>query len=258
MKYQTMYFPSEAFKNVNSYYDLLYHDKDYEKETAYIIDLIKEINSEAKHILELGSGTGNYSRYLCKAGFRVTGIELSEQMAHVAKTKSISGFEVLVDNITSFELDAEFDAAVSLFHVISYLTKEQQVLSCLKQVHKHLKPKGVFIFDVWYTPAVYSIKPQIRVKRCSDSEMEITRIAEPTVLYQKNIVEVDYQMFIKNKPGETYNCIKEKHSMRHFSTPEIELMAKLSGFKVVRSESFLTAQPPSNKTWGVCYVLQKV
>src|ERR1044071_1019398 len=164
-----MHLSSEPFKYVNNYYDLLYHDKDYEKEAGYVARLIKELNSGIKHIIELGCGTGNYTNYLCKSGFRVTGIERSGQMAEIAKSKSITGSDVLVSDITSFELDAKFDAAVSLFHVISYLTEERQVLSCLKQLHKHLKPNGIFIFDVWYTPAVYSRKPETRVKRCSNT-----------------------------------------------------------------------------------------
>ncbi|MEO5344644.1 MAG: hypothetical protein H7842_15245 [Gammaproteobacteria bacterium SHHR-1] len=46
-------------------------------------------------------------------------------------------------------------------------------------------------------------------------------------------------------------------SMRHFSLPEIDLLAGQAGFARVRAEEFLTGTVPGEGTWGVCVVLQK-
>jgi SAM-dependent methyltransferase len=248
---------TNPFHLYNDYYDLLYQDKDYAKEADYITNIIKQYNPLTKDIIELGSGTGNYSSHLCRKGFRITGIEQSEHMHEISKAKNILGFEPIIDDIVHFNINETFDAAVSLFHVISYLTDNEQVLSCFKKVSSHLNSKGIFIFDVWYTPAVYSLTPQPRVKKIENELFEITRHADPRVDYQKNIVEVNYEMIIKNKEDDEYELLKEVHMMRHFSTPEIELFANLSGLKVIGSEEFLTAKEPSSDTWGVCYILQK-
>ncbi len=77
------------------------------------------------------------------------------------------------------------------------------------------------------------------------------------MLHEKNIVEVNYEMIIKNKLNNEYELLKEAHSMRHFSTPEIEMLADLSGFTLLKSEEFLTGKNPGADTWGVCYILQK-
>jgi SAM-dependent methyltransferase len=248
---------SNPFHLYNDYYDLLYQDKDYGKEADYITNIITQYNPQTKDIIELGSGTGNYSSHLCNKGFRITGIEQSQHMHQISKDKKINGFDPIIDDIAHFEIDKTFDVAVSLFHVISYLTDNEQLISCFKKVSTHLKANGIFIFDVWYTPAVYSVTPQPRVKKVENDLFEITRHADPVVDYQKNIVQVNYEMIIKNKETDEYELLKEAHIMRHFSTPEIELFASLSGLKVLGSEEFLSSRAPSSDTWGVCYILQK-
>ena len=46
--------------------------------------------------------------------------------------------------------------------------------------------------------------------------------------------------------------------MRHFSIPEIALLAKTTHFELVHSEAFLTEENPSENTWGVCFILKKL
>jgi len=95
---------SEPFGSVDKYYDLLYADKDYASETSYIISHLKRYNPGARELLELGSGTGNYSKHFSEAGYNITGIEKSEGMAKVAAGKQLRGFVPLTGDITAFEI----------------------------------------------------------------------------------------------------------------------------------------------------------
>ena len=247
----------EPFDITNQYYDLFYADKDYQSETSYIISLIKKYTPAARELLELGYGTGNYSTHFSDAGYNITGIEKNERMAEVAYAKQIREFLPLTGDITGFELNRKFDVAVSLFHVISYLTENKSVLSCFKQVSQHLNKDSLFIFDVWYTAAVYRQQPETRIKRLNTDNYEIFRIAEPEVFFEQNLVQVNYTLLVKNKASHLCEVLKESHLLRHFSTPEVGLMAENAGFTLLRSEEFLTGNKPSDKTWGVCYILKK-
>jgi len=253
----TLNMPYDAFGLYYAYYDLLYRDKDYNKEGHYVAEILRRHNPGAQTILELGSGTGNYSKILANLGFIVTGIEQNERMMSLAKAKSIPDFNGLVDNIVFFETDIRFDAVVSLFHVISYLNYNEEIKACFKRTAQHLKPRGIFIFDVWYTPAVYTQRPAARMKRVENEVVEIVRFAQPSLIYEENRVEVKYQLFIKDKSSGHYEALNEIHSLRHFSTPEISLFAEEAGFSVIETEEFLTAKSPCADTWGVCYILQK-
>jgi SAM-dependent methyltransferase len=249
---------SENFNTYSRYYDLLYRNKKYKEEADYVVSRIRSFNPGAKSVLELGCGTGNHAIQLSKAGFTVTGIERSGEMAALAMEKNIPGFEAVTADITDFDLSSSFDAVISLFHVISYLTDNQSLISCFKNAANHLKDGGIFLFDIWYSPAVYWQKPETRVKRLSDNDFEITRIAEPVILSDKNVVEVNYEIIIRDKQTGAASVFVEKHPMRHFSIPEIELLASHTGFKILRAEEFLTGNDPSEHTWGVCFILSKV
>lgn len=45
---------------------------------------------------------------------------------------------------------------------------------------------------------------------------------------------------------------QEKHPMRHFSIPEIALLADLTNFTVIKTEEFGTQEKPSENTKTCC------
>jgi SAM-dependent methyltransferase len=245
------------FQAYSKYYEALYKDKDYEKEAAYVTRLVRSFNANASEMLELGCGTGKHAEIFCRNGFSVTGLERSADMVSIAKEKSIKNFTPLVADISNYKLEQKFDVAISLFHVVSYLTTNQMVLSCFNSTSNHLEKGGLFLFDVWYSPAVYHQQPETRVKRLLSDHISITRLAEPLVHYNENVVDVSYEVIVKDNVTGMTDVFTELHPMRHFSWPEIELLAMLSGYKLVHAEEFGTGSYPGKDTWGVCFILQK-
>lgn len=239
------------------YYDLLYNDKDYATEAEYISSVIKDLLPNAENIIELGCGTGNHAVLLCKDKFKVTGLERSEEMVLLAKEKCINDFTPIVADIENYTIDQTFDVAISLFHVISYLTLNESLISCFKSTHNHLKDDGIFLFDVWYGPAVNHQKPECRIKRMEDDSIEVTRIAEPVIYTNENVVDVNYEIIIRDKKTQIVDVYKEKHPMRYFSIPEIKLLAKSTGFDVINVEEFFTGNQPGIDTWAIGFVLRK-
>jgi len=245
------------FNMYSQYYDLLYRDKNYKEEADYVCNSLKELNPNLKTVLELGCGSGNHAIFLVSNNIKITGLDLSDTMIAIAKSKNIPDFNPIKTDITHFELNETFDAAISLFHVVSYLTDNESLISCLQSVHRHLNPGGFFLFDIWFTPAVYGQKTETRVKRLENDSVSIKRVAESISDTLKNIVTVDFEIEVKEKKTNQIEIIKEKHPMRHFSIPELGLLAKLTGFELIKSEEFLTKKIPSEKTWGVCILFKK-
>lgn len=237
----------------SQYYNLFYSDKDYKAEVDYVHSLLRANCPGAKAILEYGSGTGGHGVLLQELGYDVFGIEKSEEMAKLAIARSLP---CLVGDIRDFQLNRKFDACVSLFHVISYVNSNEDVLRVFRNTKNHLSSGGIFIFDVWFTPAVLFQQPEVRVKRIANEKIAVTRIATPEMDHIRNCVNVNYHIFTKDKASGGYSEFDEIHSMRHFGVPEIELLAMESGFSVLRSEEFLTSKAPSVSTWGVTFILR--
>lgn len=247
---------TSVFQAYSKYYDLLYSDKDYAGEVDYIHNLLKAHKLEKVNILEFGSGTGKHGRLLGNLGYNVTGVELSKEMVEIAEQSD--NFKCLQGDITTINLKNIFDCVLSLFHVVSYLTKNNAITSLFRNANRHLSENGLFIFDVWYSPSVNFNQPEVRVKRMSDKDVEIVRIAEPAIFSELNQVDVNYTIFSRYKNAQSWTQISEKHSMRHFSTPELSYVADVNGFEVLKSEEFKTGATPDVSTWSVCFILKKI
>lgn len=242
------------FNFYSKYYDLLYTTKNYNEEAKYISECIKKYRPNAEKVLEFGSGTGIHGLILQKMGYDIYGIERSQQMVDKA---ILNGYPCMQADIIDFEMDRQFDVVIALFHVISYLNENESLEKTFKNTSKCLKPEGLFIFDIWYTPAVYFLRPETRVKKVENEEISVIRFAEPEMHINTNVVDVNYSILVKNKSTDNWLEFEEKHPMRHFTIPEIGLLAKLTGFELLKAEEFLTGKQPSENTWGVNFILKR-
>ncbi|NQU35368.1 MAG: class I SAM-dependent methyltransferase [Bacteroidetes bacterium] len=249
---------NKNFKLYSQYYDLIYQEKDYSKEIDYIFNLINKFGKGGKiHLLDLGSGTGNHGYLMAEKGFEVTGIEKSSEMVAISNKRNHRNFKSYIGDIVSFSLPEKFNVITALFHVISYINNNHDLDKMLNNVYTHLETDGIFIFDVWYSPAVYTLKPETRIKRIISENIELTRIAEPVLHSIKNIVDVNYQIIIKDTNSGELQEFKELHPMRHFTIPEVELYAEKHNFEIILTEEFMTGKTPSENTWGVNFILRK-
>ncbi len=189
------------------------------------------------------------------AGIGYWEFERSAEM--IAHAEQMDGFSCIEGDICDVHLGRTFDGVLSLFHVVSYQTSNASACAVFDRAAEHLQPGGLFIFDVWYSPAVCAQRPQPRIKRLSGSEIDVIRFAEPRIHPNENIVDVDYTILVRGRSGGQMQEIRETHSMRHFSLPELDLLGSRSGFERVAAEEFLSAKPPGEDTWGVCLVMRK-
>ncbi len=243
-----------VFIKYANYYDLIYKDKDYLAEAIYLDKLLKKARPKVKKILELGCGTGKHAQILQKYGYKITGIEQSPQMAKKAKN-NLDKF--ILGDIRNFKINEKFDAVLSLFHVISYITDTKELIALFSNIANHLNKKGLFIFDVWYSPCVNRHQPEIKIKKVKNNEIEIFRIAEPENISNLNKVKIKYSIFVKSLKTKKIDMFEEVHEMRHFSIPEIAAIAEQNSFKVLSVKEFLTDKPASINSFGVCFSLEK-
>jgi SAM-dependent methyltransferase len=204
---------------------------------------------------------------LAERGYKVTGVDLSEEMLAVANaqlstlphppsefTSQPSTLSFQQGDIRSIRLDRTFDVVVSLFHVISYQTGNDDLRRAFLTAREHLEPGGAFIFDCWYGPAVLTDRPVARVKRLEDGEIAVTRIVEPLMHPNDNRVDLHYEVLVRDKASGEVEEVREVHRMRYLFRPEIELLLEETDMTLVQASEWMTGRPLGFDTWGGCFV----
>ncbi len=251
----------EVFNHYAQYYDLLYSTKNYKAEVDYVDNLIRKYSPQTKTILDLGCGTGSHDFYLAAKDYRVTGVDLSHNMVRIAQEKQkkdgLTNIDFKQGDITKLELNEQFDTVISLFHVMNYLTENDTMAAGFATAVKHVKPGGLFIFDCWYGPAVLHDQPKFGVKRLENDKSKVTRIVEPVLHSNRNVVDVNYEIIVEEKATAKVATIHETHSVRYFFMPELELLFNQLNMQLLSAEEWVTAKTPGQDTFGVCFIAKK-
>jgi SAM-dependent methyltransferase len=250
-----------VFANYARYYDLLYRDKDYAGEADFIDRLIRTHAPNARDLLELGCGTGHHAMLLAKVGYQIHGVDLSLEMLQQANERLLllppdlaTKLHFSHGDLREIRLERDFDVVISLFHVISYQATTADLQAALTTAKQHLRSGGMLIFDVWYGAAVLSERPSVRVKRWEDAAICVTRIAEPIVHPNENLVDVNYHFFIRDKLEHRVDELHESHRMRYFFMPELELLLSQAGFQIIACREWMSDREIGCDTWGIYLV----
>ena len=241
-----------VFRAYARYYDLLYEDKDYEGEARYVNSLIRKFAPNSLSLLDIGCGTGRHAELFSEMGYGVHGLDRSEEMISRANNHDLD-IEFTQGDLCCIRLNKNFDVISALFHVISYLATDDELRSAFNNVKEHLNPDGLFIFDCWHGPAVLHQQPEVRIKRIKSGSNKVCRIAEPRILTEENIVDVNYQIFVKE--NNVWSEFNETHIMRYLFQTEIDTLLSGSGLQILHSEEWLTGSKPSQDTWSVVYIV---
>ena len=254
-----------SFGEYSRYYDLLYADKDYAAEAGFARAILEAhgCGAAGRRLLDLGCGTGRHARRLAAGGDRVHGVDLSPGMIARARVELANEPPEVQARTTFAEGDLRtyragetFDAVLSLFHVMSYQTAQEDLEGALATARAHLATGGVFLFDAWYGPGVLTDPPAVRVKRVAGPEHSVLRLSEPTLLPTLSCVDVAFTLFAFDRTGAVVDQTRETHRMRYWFHPEIDVAARRAGFEVLELGEWMTRRPPQASTWNAYWVLR--
>lgn len=247
-----------TFHDIAPYYDLIYADKDYAAEAAYMQGLLRRSSvRDGSSLLELGCGTGRHAAEFAKLGYSVIGVDASDDMLAEARERAGTAAGRLhfsQADLRTLRLDRQFDAVLACFHVLNYQTSDEDLAAAFATAAAHLNPGGVFLFDSWHGPAVLAQRPEVRVKEAGDEQREVVRIAQPQLDIQANTVEVIYRYFVRPRQAPLWQLHTERHRVRYLFPPDVRVRCERVGLKVTREEEWMTAASPGPGTWSVCYV----
>ncbi|MFO7637747.1 MAG: methyltransferase domain-containing protein [bacterium] len=142
--------PAAPFREFARHYDSFMHRYvDYRSWVDYVERIFSRFRARPRTVLDLACGTGIPSLLLARRGYRVTGVDRSEEMLVVLRQKA-GGLPVTAvrADITDFALEEPADAAISLYDSINYLLTEEALSGCFRCTRQSLRPGGLFVFDM--------------------------------------------------------------------------------------------------------------
>jgi len=132
-------------------YDLLYSNRN-EEEAVQLATLIEKIIplKEYPNVLDLGCGRGRHSLTLAERGYKVTGIDLSEEAIRVASEKAVQrnlkNVKFIVRDMRN-PLPGKFDSVVNLFTSFGYFKEDDENIRVLESVSRMTRKDGIFLLD---------------------------------------------------------------------------------------------------------------
>ncbi len=225
---------AKAYTHLAEWFEYLNDDCDYPKWSQYFVEGLKELGAGNKG-LELGCGSGAFTRSLAKAGFQMSGADSSPEMLakaeHLARKAGlkISFFQA---DAATFRAPEKYDFILAPNDVYNYLPPEKLAVS-FKHVRKSLGSEGIFWFDV---SSPYKLCEKVADTISADDREEVTYLSFNR--REKNRIQMDVTLFVRRQDG-AFDRFDETHTQ--YIHEEAEIMAALSeaGFEVLRIEGHL-------------------
>jgi SAM-dependent methyltransferase len=237
-------------------YDAVYGDKPYGAECELIERLLLAHGEHGgRRLLDLGCGTGGHAIPLARRGWQVTGVDRAPEMLARAGAKLAERPEVRLEliegDVRTVDLGREFDAALMMFAVLGYQTGNRDVAAALSVVRRHLRTGGLFVFDVWYGPAVLAQRPTARFRVVPVADGRVLRQADGELDVPRHLCTVHFHLW-RLRGERVIAETEERHTMRFFFPLELEAFLAGADLELVRLGAFPDFdRDPDETTWNV-------
>ena len=165
-------------------YDLWYENAEgamYDRLEKKAISKYLPRNVKGMKLLEIGCGTGHWSRFFGEHGFEVTGVDVSERMIKIAQNKNVpnASFEIADGRSLPFD-DCSFDLAAAIT-ALEFVDSAELVVH--EMVRCTRKPAGKLLIGVLNALAGFNRKRQqnpdsLYAKACLFSPRRLKRFLE--------------------------------------------------------------------------------
>ena len=214
------------YRDLAKYYDLIYHWKDYKKESDMLLKLISKYQqSKGKDLLEAGCGTGHHLQFL-KNKFNCVGIDINQCILNVAKEKN-KGVCFKRADMINMKLNQKFDIIISMFSSIGYVKTLTNLKKTMKNFSRHLKGGGVIIIEPWFSPEKF--KPGIPLLHTYEDDN--IKIARMSLSKRKGTISILHMDYLIAEKGKDIVHFKEIHELGLFDTNKTLEIMKEAGLK---------------------------
>jgi len=248
----------------SEFYDAIYRRINYEDECNTLLKILTEkLQIKPQKILDIACGTGNHSIILAKKGYTVTGVDLSEGMLKVAKSKAQKenvSVSFINQDMRHMELGESFDCAICMFGAFPYNTTLRDIQQALNSVKSHLKEGGAFIFDF---ANIGGLRPTLNTswESVEDERGVLFRLSSNKFDAETNLWEPNFRFIHLMRDG-SWDQFGETHKLRLFTYPEICEYLRQNGYEVAGGYNWdqnkTELKPLTRENWRILVVSRPI
>ena len=236
-------------------YDELTQNVEYEKRCDYILSFFEQNGIKSGTVLDLACGTGSMSIPFMKKGYRIIGVDLSEEMLEIASNRLFeagNSFSLLKAKMQEFELPEKAEACICCLDSINHLNNIDDVLATFKNVYDSLNNGGLFVFDI---NTVYKHNEVLADNTFVFDEDDYYLVWDNEAVDNRT-VRILLDMFILN--GESYDRFSEEFEETAYSVEELSSLLNKVGFVDIKVYDELSYDEPKNDSERLYFVCKKV
>ncbi len=196
-------------------------------------------------VLEVGCGTGRILLPVARSGVAITGLDLSTGMLEICRRKlAQEPAEVQArvtlhqDDMRDFDLGQTFALVTTPFRAFQHLETADEQLSCLAAIHRHLRPGGALVLDL-FNPGLPFLTDEARLEEWGD-EPDLLMADGRRVRRRMRIARRDWFRQIQDSeiiyyvthPDGREERLVHSFPMRYIFRYEAEHLLARSGFEV--------------------------
>jgi ubiquinone/menaquinone biosynthesis C-methylase UbiE len=222
----------KLYSELAEIYDQLYLNIfNYEQDAEFVDSVLKKY--QINELLELGCGSGHLAQLLMKKGYKITGIDLYEEMLQIAR-KRMPGVEFVQQDIRNLKFDRKFYGIIAMGRMFTYMTTDEDVEQSFHSIASCLNPGGIFLFDNFSAPHfIKNFKEnQEKVHEVDLGSRKIKRISNNTWNLKHGVTfnwHVKYQIEEQGKLTE----INDVSALRAFFPEDLEYFLNREGLQIV-------------------------
>lgn len=220
-----------AYHDLAASYDRLTNDVDYEAIVAFYHEILKKENIRPKTVADLACGTGSVALILARMGYRVVGVDMSEEMLTVAQQRACEQEQMplfICQKLQHLRLSRGVDMAVCALDGLDYILNPEDCKKAIQRVWKALNPGGIFIFDVNTPEKLRAMDGQVFL----DEDDDVYCVWRGEFDETTNICS--YGMDLFQRKGNVWQRSFEEHREYAYSIAQLTEYLKSAGFTHIR------------------------
>ena len=217
----------DAYKNLAASYDRLTNDVDYEATVEFYMEILRREGLAPRTVVDLACGTGSVTEILARKGYRVTGVDMSEEMLTEAAMKTMDMEQPPMYScqlLQNLRLPRGVDMAVCALDSLDYILDPADCKEAIRRAYKALNPGGIFIFDVNTPEKLRAMDDQVFL----DEDDDVYCVWRGEFDEETNICS--YGMDLFQREGKMWRRSFEEHREYAYSREQLTGFLKDAGF----------------------------